>query len=251
MQRSKIQTILENTSKSVFNVVTKLFHSGHKIHLTFDQWFPVDFLTADRQVAQFTEVLKTAQSQSVPRKFIPINKRPIPARILALIREKRRVYRSFIQTRDPALKTIFNRLNAQVRRDLNRFREEQWIDSCRLLDYRNGKKFWTQFQTLTGQKTTTVYHLVRNNAIINTPLEKANCFAETLEQINQVPNDSHFDDAFCAQVIRSVNNFRLTSLHRPTRWPPGACGLNPLDHAVAVDDARTTGTQDIYAGKPF
>jgi hypothetical protein len=168
----------------------------------------VDFLTVDRQVAQCTEVLKTVQSQSVPRKFIPINKRPIPARILALIREKRRVYRSFIQTRDPALKTIFNRLNAQVRRDLNRFREEQWIDSCRLLDYRNGKKFWTQFQTLTGQKTTTVHHLVRNNAIINTPLEKANCFAETLEQIHQVPNDPHFDDAFFAQVIRSVNNFR-------------------------------------------
>jgi hypothetical protein len=37
MQRSKIQTILENTSKSVFNVVTKVSHSGHKFHLTFDQ----------------------------------------------------------------------------------------------------------------------------------------------------------------------------------------------------------------------
>jgi hypothetical protein len=37
MQRSKIQTILENTSKSVFNVVTKVSHSGYKIHLTFDQ----------------------------------------------------------------------------------------------------------------------------------------------------------------------------------------------------------------------
>ncbi|KAH0818274.1 hypothetical protein GEV33_004517 [Tenebrio molitor] len=61
----------------------------------------------------------------------------------------------------------------------------RWIDSCRLLDYRNGKKFWTQFQTLTGQKTIPVHHLVRNNAIINTPLEKANCFAETLEQIHQ------------------------------------------------------------------
>ncbi|KAH0818642.1 hypothetical protein GEV33_004149 [Tenebrio molitor] len=188
----------------------------------------VDFLNVDRQVAQFTEVLKTAQSQSVPRKFIPINKRPIPARILALIREKRRVYCSFIQTRDPALKTILNRLNAQVRRDLNRFREEQWIDSCRLLDYRNGKKFWTQFQTLTGQKTTTVHHLVRNNAIINTPLEKANCFAETLEQIHQVPNDPHFDDAFFAQVIRSVNNFRRNPPNHPLR-------LLPEDDSLVVE----------------
>ncbi|KAH0813878.1 hypothetical protein GEV33_008913 [Tenebrio molitor] len=31
-----------------------------------------------------------------------------------------------------------------------------------------------------------------------------------------------------------------------TVQPVGGCGLNPLDHAVAVDDARTTGTQDIY-----
>jgi hypothetical protein len=36
MQRSKIQSILENTSKSVFNV-TKVSHSGHQIHFTFDQ----------------------------------------------------------------------------------------------------------------------------------------------------------------------------------------------------------------------
>jgi hypothetical protein len=32
MQRSKIQTILENTSNSVFNVVIKVSHTGHKIH---------------------------------------------------------------------------------------------------------------------------------------------------------------------------------------------------------------------------
>ncbi|KAH0822777.1 hypothetical protein GEV33_000014 [Tenebrio molitor] len=31
-------------------------------------------------------------------------------------------------------------------------------------------------------------------SVINTSLEKANCFAETLEQIHQVPNDPHFDD---------------------------------------------------------
>ncbi|KAJ3622538.1 hypothetical protein MTP99_003042 [Tenebrio molitor] len=131
----------------------------------------VDFLTVDRQVAQFTEVLKTAQSQSVPRAV---------------------------------------------------------VDSCRLLDYRNGKKFWTQLQTLTGQKTTTVHHLVRNNAIINTPLEKANCYAETLEQIHQVPNDPHFNDAFFAQVIRSVNNFRRNPPNHPLR-------LLPEDDSLVVE----------------
>jgi hypothetical protein len=102
------------------------------------------------------------------------------------------------------------------------------VDSCRLLDYRNGKKFWTQLQTLTGQKTTTVHHLVRNNAIINTPLEKANCYAETLEQIHQVPNDPHFNDAFFAQVIRSVNNFRRNPPNHPLR-------LLPEDDSLVVE----------------
>jgi hypothetical protein len=45
-----------------------------------------------------------------------------------------------------------------------------------------------------------VHHLVRNNAIINTPLGKANCFAETLEQIHQVPDHPHFDDVFFAST---------------------------------------------------
>jgi hypothetical protein len=37
MQRAKIQTILAQTSKAVFNVVTKVSHSGHNIHFTYDQ----------------------------------------------------------------------------------------------------------------------------------------------------------------------------------------------------------------------
>jgi hypothetical protein len=55
----------------------------------------------DCRVAQFTEVLKTAQSQSVPPKFIPINKRPILARILALIREKRRFIAASFELETP------------------------------------------------------------------------------------------------------------------------------------------------------
>ncbi|KAJ3631876.1 hypothetical protein MTP99_012981 [Tenebrio molitor] len=112
----------------------------------------IDPQSVDIQVARFTETLKSAQLQSVPRKFIPMNKRPIPARILSLIRDKRRVYREFVRTRNPNLKTIFNQLNAQVRRDLNQFREDQWSHICQTLDYRDGKSFWSKFQALTRAK---------------------------------------------------------------------------------------------------
>jgi hypothetical protein len=33
---SKIQAILEQTSKAVFNVITKVSHSEHNIHFTYD-----------------------------------------------------------------------------------------------------------------------------------------------------------------------------------------------------------------------
>jgi hypothetical protein len=36
LQKAKIQKILEETSKTVFNVTTKVSHSGHKIHFTYD-----------------------------------------------------------------------------------------------------------------------------------------------------------------------------------------------------------------------
>ncbi|KAH0814098.1 hypothetical protein GEV33_008693 [Tenebrio molitor] len=36
----------------------------------------------------------------------------------------------------------------------------------------------------------------------------------------------------------------LINLHRPSGRPPGACGLDPLDHAVTVDDIRTFPKQE-------
>jgi hypothetical protein len=177
----------------------------------------IDPQSVDIQVARFADTLKSAQLQSVPRKFIPINKRPIPARILSLIRDKRRVYREFVRTRNPNLKTIFNQLNAQVRRDLNRFREEQWSHICQTLDYRDGKSFWSKFQALTGQKTKSVHHLVHNNIIINSPEDKANCFAQSLQTIHQVPNHPNFDNDFFIRITRSVNFFRLNPPNRFNR----------------------------------
>jgi hypothetical protein len=37
MQVAKIQAILEQAFKTVLNVITKVSHSGHNIHFTYDQ----------------------------------------------------------------------------------------------------------------------------------------------------------------------------------------------------------------------
>jgi hypothetical protein len=121
-----------------------------------------------------------------------------------LIKEKRKVYREFIQSRDPLLKTLFNKLNAQIRRDINIYREETWIKTCESLDYRDGKKFWNKFKVITGQKRKTNHYLATDAHIYYTPQERANCFAELLDGIHQGPNDPNFNATFS---IKSPTTF--------------------------------------------
>jgi hypothetical protein len=125
-----------------------------------------------------------------------------------LIKEKRKVYREFIQSRDPLLKTLFNKLNAQIRRDINIYREETWIKTCESLDYRDGKKFWNKFKVITGQKRKTNHYLATDAHIYYTPQERANCFAELLDGIHQVPNDPNFNATFFDQIANNVHAFK-------------------------------------------
>jgi exonuclease III len=173
----------------------------------------------DAQVTRFAETVIRAKEITVPRKYIPTNKRPIPRTILDKIHEKRKVYRRFILTRDPFLKTIFNKLNAQIRRDLNRYREDQWIDTCRSLDYRDGKSFWSRFQQITGQKKHSNHHLIHQKQTLSTPQDKANCFAQTLQEIHQVPDDPHFDNRFFNKITQNVTNFFNIAPNPPDRLP--------------------------------
>ncbi|KAJ3655786.1 hypothetical protein Zmor_014899 [Zophobas morio] len=141
----------------------------------------------DIQILQFTDTITIAKEHAIPVKRIPKNKRPLPPRILTLIKQKRKIYRDFVRTRDPLLKTHFNRLNAQIRCDINQFREEKWSDTCVSLDYRNGKQFWNKFKLITGQKTQTSNHLIQNGTFVSSPEDQSNTFAQTLEEIHEIP----------------------------------------------------------------
>jgi hypothetical protein len=77
------------------------------------------------------------------------------------------------------------------------------------------KKFLVKI--LTGQKTKPVHHLVHNNIIINSPADKVNCFAQSLQTIHQVANHSNFDNDFSTRVTRSVNFFRRNPPNRFNR----------------------------------
>jgi hypothetical protein len=173
----------------------------------------------DEQINTFTNTIHSARDTVFKPTTIPKNRTPLPARIVKLIKEKRKVYREFIQTRDPLLKTLFNKLNAQIRRDINTYREETWIKTRESLDYRDDKKFWNKFKVITGQKRKTNHYLATDAHIYYTPEERANCFAELLDGIHQVPNDSNFNATFFDQIANNVHAFKNIPLIDPLPHP--------------------------------
>jgi exonuclease III len=173
----------------------------------------------DEQINTFTNTIHSARDTVFKPTTIPKNRTPLPARIVKLIKEKRKVYREFIQSRDPLLKTLFNKLNAQIRRDINTYREETWIKTCESLDYRDGKKFWNKFKAITGQKRKTNHYLATDAHIYYTPQERANCFAELLDGIHQVPNDPNFNATFFDQIANNVHAFKNIPLIDPLPHP--------------------------------
>jgi hypothetical protein len=210
----------------------------------------------DAQINTFTNTMHSARDIVFKPTTIPKNRTPLPTRIVKLIKEKRKLYREFIQTRDPLLKTLFNKLNAQIRRDINRYREETWIKTCESLDYRDGKKFWNKFKVITGQKRKTNHYLATDAHIYYTPQERANCFAEQLDGIHQVPNDPNFNATFFDQIANNVHAFKNIPLIDPLPHP---LHNEHLTDNITTDEVKTImtkswpvtapGSQGVFRGR--
>ena len=163
----------------------------------------------DDAVSDLTSIIQNAVNISVPKKRIIVGQRPLPSHIIDMIREKRRIFRQYLRTRDPNLKTEFNRQSARIRRETTRFTEEKWIRVTEGLDYRDGKKFWHKFNILTRRKKTKPHHLVDScGTIVSTPQGKADLFKNHLQSTFQTPDHPHFDDRFKNTVEAAFLKFK-------------------------------------------
>lgn len=160
----------------------------------------------DDAVNLLSTAITTAIDECVPMKTIDIRRPPLPPFIVHLIHEKRRLYRQFVRTHDPNIKTQWNRLNAIVRRQTLRYREERWNTFCSGLDYREGARFWKRLKAVAGEKSSTSGAPLRDQGgtVISDPQGKANLFAETLANVHQVPQNPLFDDGYFERTTRSV-----------------------------------------------
>lgn len=156
----------------------------------------------DATVNRLTASIQDGIDAAVPMKTFDTFRPPLPQPVLRLIREKRRLYREFIRTRDPVIKAQWNRHNALVRLQTTRFREARWANFCSGMDHRKGAQFWRKLRTVTGQRNPAHNHLRVQGRVVSDPLEQAEVFADTLEQVHQVPMDDRFNE----YQLRQTNN---------------------------------------------
>ena len=84
-------------------------------------------MAIDTCVGNFSDAVLKALAASTPKRRPRDDPRPpIPAGIQDEIRQKNRLRRQWLITRDPALKDEVNRLQMSVTRRLNELRNDQW-----------------------------------------------------------------------------------------------------------------------------
>jgi hypothetical protein len=162
----------------------------------------------DRQIEQLTITINTAKELAIQIKNIPKNKRPLPPRILNLIKLKGNLFHSHLRTQDPVTRTRINRLNAQIRRDINEFRENHWTNTCKKTNNRHGKQFWDKFKLVTVQKTQSAHFLTQNGSFLTTQQEQADLFADTLQNIHTIPQNPNFNQTVFHQVMSKCPNIQ-------------------------------------------
>lgn len=162
----------------------------------------------DTAIEELTNSILTTIEDIIPTKTINHKKPALPPYIVNIIKHKRRIYREYLTTRDPNIKTEWNRLNALIRRESNKFKEEKWISTTSSLDYRDGKKYWNQFKTLTSQNQRKPIHLTTNNGTISSDnQEVANLFANHLNLIHTTPQNELFNDGFYTKTHHTTRRF--------------------------------------------
>jgi hypothetical protein len=109
----------------------------------------------EEQCKRIRESISDAIDDACPKQLVKDYAFRVTAGTLKLIRLKRKLRR--LCQRQPGnaeLKTLYNRTNAFVSKEIQRERQTAWANVTESLDYRAGAQFWKKFNNLTGTSKT-------------------------------------------------------------------------------------------------
>ncbi|GFY16034.1 probable RNA-directed DNA polymerase from transposon X-element [Trichonephila clavipes] len=173
----------------------------------------------DEKIAQFTYNIHSAINQSSKVKVIKHNITFIPRSLRTKIAEKNRLRKQWQATRFPPIKQEVNRLQRQIRRDLTTLKKQEWDDILS-----DANSYPDDIHKIIRKKKTSQIHyppLLGYRGLVYDTLDKANLFAETLEE-TFTENPEPYDDDHIEDVERQVRRFfRTTSFQPPPLTSPG------------------------------
>ena len=132
---------------------------------------------------------------------------PISEETLALIKEKRRLRRQYPQIKDPAVKTLINQLQKQVKEDLRIESQASWEKFCNSISLEsNPSESWRKIKNFLkpkGQRNYPTLH--RDDKVAKTNADRAQLFAELVERHFGIES-KHFDSNHFNEVNKFIED---------------------------------------------
>lgn len=140
----------------------------------------------DSQAARYTANLQQAMKETIPKLAAKrVTKFDLPPGLIRSVAIKNAARRLWQRTRTPDLHKMYNKLNRQLRTDIQNHRAQQWenmLTTCNVTkDNRDTSKIWKLARRMTGQGISNPV-LKGTHGLATTNTEKAQILAETLAQ---------------------------------------------------------------------
>ena len=165
-----------------------------------------------------TQAINISIKNSTLTKYITNNSSrflSLPSYIIKLIKTKRKIRRKFQISRDPDLKTKFNKISYQIKQEIIQFKENKWRNFCSSLNklHISDSKLWKKINSIDKKdQSFSTPTLIHNGIKYTDPNFTAGIFANELEKVFKDHEDPKFDDSFEAQVNSNFSSL-FTSLN--------------------------------------
>lgn len=222
------KVIKKQRNPSLHNKTTNW--EGFKRQLTDTIDLNIDLTTPnqlDEAVADFTRLIQTTVWDNTKTITNKTNGYNYPLEIRNLVALKRKTRRKWIQSRDPNLKSELNRRAQQIKRLVKELKESSTTDFLRNLSGEKSTNYslWTTTKKLTKKITPVPPILLQNNEWARTDKQKADAFADLLED-TFTPNTNDSPDPTLTEHInqdsKPIKKVTLKELKREIKY-----NLNP------------------------
>ena len=186
-----------------------------------------------------TNVIQSSAEHHIPEERIFPHAPKLPPAYLNLVRKSRQHFRDYQRTRNEASFILHKQWQRAVKNYLTAYKLRQWIQVCnRLNTEAHPTKYWQKFNQLIGKKSTTTYPLVLHDQPLHTDAEKANAFADSLQDIFTPTDDRHQPQPRCD--VSLIRDLQPSVAHQVDRDHPLTADITSAEIAFVLKRKRNT-----------